>query len=142
MKCRNANCNAETLRHTSKEVYDKTMNGSAQGFSCPYCGFSKMLTMVSGRSVDDRFVPGWQESIRAHCDSYSHYKRLLKERGLVEIGTDYIPHQVYPIVSPAANMEFINELQRQGETLTGNEIEGMLSGQYFKDARAKLDDNP
>jgi len=81
----------------------------------------------------DGFVPGWQENIRMNITCPAQYRRALKELGLVEIGTDYIPQQTEVKFNPFANGEMVREAIKSGIDLSGREIDAIESGEYFND---------
>lgn len=81
----------------------------------------------------DGFIPGWQENIRMHITCPHQYKRALKDLGLVEIGYDYIPQASNKEFNVFDNDAVIKATLDAGIYLSGNEIEAMKSGEYFKD---------
>lgn len=131
MKCRNTRCNSETIRNTSKEEFDKTMDGSARQFPCPYCGYPKMMVIITHQRIKDGFVPGWQENIQAYAGGPLEYQRLLRAKGLQEIGKDYIPKE-----STTAGMDskvFADACVEAGITEKGSvEYEAIKSGELLK----------
>lgn len=86
------------------------------------------------RMKKDGFTPGWQENIQAYCGGRREYDRALKERGLVELGYDYVPQEsTRDDLSPCANEEFVQAAIEAGVDISGNEAEAIKSGEYFKD---------
>lgn len=85
------------------------------------------------RMKKDGFEPGWQENIQAYAGGRREYNRLLKEKGLVEIGYDYVPQESNPNIHPCANEEFVKSAIEAGVDLSENEAEAIKSGEYFKD---------
>lgn len=83
----------------------------------------------------DGFVPGWQENIRMHITCPHQYRRALKDLGLVEIGNDYIPQDATRTSNPFENEEMIRAAIKSGIYLSGNEIDALKSGEYFKDVK-------
>lgn len=92
-----------------------------------------LLSKHKKKHKKDGFVPGWQENIRMYITCPFKYKRALKELGLVEIGTDYIPQQTETKFNAFANGEVIREALKVGIDLSGREIDAIESGEYFKD---------
>lgn len=84
------------------------------------------------RRVKDGFTPGWQENIGEYAGGPREYQRLLKEKGLVEIGYDYVPRESTLNINPCANEEFVKAAFEAGVQLTGSEVEAIKSGEYFK----------
>lgn len=80
----------------------------------------------------DGFVPGWQENIRMHITCPYQYRRALKDLGLIEIGNDYIPQDNTKTSNPFENEELIKAAIKSGIYLSGNEIDALKSGEYFK----------
>lgn len=80
----------------------------------------------------DGFVPGWQENIRMYITCPHQYRRALRDLGLVEIGNDYIPQDTTRTSNPFENEELIKAAIKSGIYLSGNEIEALKSGEYFK----------
>jgi hypothetical protein len=85
------------------------------------------------KMIKDGFTPGWQENIGSYCGDRRQYNQALKERGLVEIGKDYVPQDTTVTGGYFASDEAIQEIQDQGMELSGQEIEAIKSGEYFKD---------
>lgn len=91
-----------------------------------------MNAMVSGVKVKDGFVPGWQENIRAYASSRREYDAILKDRGLVEIGKDYIPEESTSSgIDPQALAEMCAD---SGFTERGTvEYEAIKDGSFLED---------
>lgn len=85
------------------------------------------------RMVKDGFEPGWQENIQAFCGDRRQYDNALKERGLVEIGKDYVPTDSTNDDNPVDNQQFLENCLEAGIELAGNEAEAIASGEYFKE---------
>lgn len=86
------------------------------------------------RMVKDGFTPGWQENINAYAGGRMEYDKMLKERGLVEIGREYVPSEKKDvIVSPCANEEFVRACIDNGIELSDTEADAIKSGEYFKE---------
>jgi hypothetical protein len=91
------------------------------------------LNNSNKKRVRDGFEPGWQENIQSYCGDRKQYDQALKERGLVEIGKDYVPQDNTKLGGFCQSEEFIQEVQAQGVELSGNEVEAIKSGEYFQD---------
>lgn len=85
------------------------------------------------RRKKDGFEPGIQPNTGKYAGGRLEYEKQLKEMGLVEIGYDYIPQESKPDYNPCATEEFAKACLEEGVELTGNEIEAIKSGEYFKD---------
>lgn len=85
------------------------------------------------RMVKDGFEPGWQENIQAYCGDRRQYDQALKDRGLVEIGKDYVPTDSTNDENPVDNQQFLENCLEAGIELSGNEAEAIQTGEYFKD---------
>lgn len=81
----------------------------------------------------DGFVPGWQENIRMYITCPFQYRRALKDLGLVEIGTDFVPQDSTKTSNPFDNDVMIKAAIDSGIYLSGNEVTALKSGEYFKD---------
>lgn len=92
-----------------------------------------LLNSKNVRRKKDGFTPGWQENIQAYAGGPREYAQLLKEKGLVEIGYDYVPQESKGNYNFCQTEEFVEACIEQGIDLTGNEIEAIKSGEYFKD---------
>lgn len=91
------------------------------------------LSIKNKKMVHDGFTPGWQENIQSYCGDRKQYDNALKERGLVEVGKDYVPQDSTTVGGYFKSEEVIQELVDQGVELTGNEVEALKSGEYFKE---------
>lgn len=113
----------------------------ARGFGCKYMNqrADEIVDHIKSKNKPKRkkdgFTPGWQENIRMHITCPHQYRRALKELGLVEIGNDYIPQETTKTSNPFANENLIKEAVKSGIYLSGNEIEALKSGEYFKDVK-------
>lgn len=92
-----------------------------------------ILNSKNKRMVKDGFEPGWQENIQAYAGGRMEYDRMLKERGLVELGKDYVPRETEADFNPFASEEVIQGALDAGIELSGNEVDALKSGEYFKD---------
>lgn len=83
------------------------------------------------RRIRDGFQPGWQYSLGMYVDTYEKYKRICKERGLIEIGNDKPKDQAYyeqlkeeeaykELYSDEALREIANEVG--GLSLSGGDV--------------------
>lgn len=85
------------------------------------------------RMKHDGFTPGYQENIKAYAGGRLEYNRMLKERGLQEIGYDYVPKDSTREVSPCANAEFASLAKEVVPDLSDNEVEAIKTGNLFKE---------
>ena len=90
------------------------------------------------RRCRDGFVAGWQENINEYAGGRKEYDRILKEKGLVEIGYDYIPKESTRVTNPCANIEFALHAKEIGVDLSDREVEAISTGEYFKEGVADL----
>ncbi|MGE3608016.1 MAG: hypothetical protein AB7I27_00410 [Bacteriovoracaceae bacterium] len=98
-----------------------------------------ILNSQNKRRKKDGFTPGWQENINAYAGGRMEYDRLLKERGLVELGNDYIPQEAKGDYNFCQTEEFIQTCLEEGIDLSGNEIDAIKSGEYFKNIELNND---
>lgn len=80
----------------------------------------------------DGFVPGWQPNINKFITCYAQYQRALKDLGLTEIGNQRFVPPPAPEFNPFTE-EVVREAVKVGIELSGNEINALESGEYFKD---------
>lgn len=85
------------------------------------------------RRKKDGFQPGWQENINEYCGDRRQYNEALKRQGLVEIGNDYIPSASKEEYNYCHTDEFVQSCIDSGVELSGNEVDAIKSGEYFKD---------
>jgi len=86
--------------------------------------------------IRDGFVAGWQENIQAYAGSRSAYDRMLKERGLIEVGNEKLPDEKEANFNPFASDEVIRHAISCGIDLSDREIQALKSGEYFKEFKA------
>lgn len=84
------------------------------------------------RRVKDGFEPGWQENIQAYAGGRREYDQLLKEKGLQEIGYDYIPKDSTVCSSPCHTEEFALAVKEVFPDTSDNEVEAIKDGSYFE----------
>lgn len=90
------------------------------------------------RMKKDGFTPGWQENINEYVGGRKEYDRVLKEKGLVEIGYDYKPQESTRVTNPCANLDFALHAKEIGVDLSDQEVEAIASGEFFETAKADL----
>lgn len=96
-----------------------------------------MLNSKNKRMNKDGFEPGWQENIQAYAGGRKEYDRLLKEKGLVEIGYDYIPADS-TTTTGAKGMDFALHAKEIGIDLNDQEIDAIADGSYFDSSKCDL----
>jgi hypothetical protein len=95
--------------------------------------FEEIILNLSNRKRSrDGFTSGWQENIQAYAGGPAEYSQMLKDRGLVEIGRDYIPTESRGNTNYCQTEEFVQDCLAQGIELSGNEQDAIKSGDYFK----------
>lgn len=123
-KCVNEKCKHEFHKSMSPEDFDRTQySADGKGHSCYDCGFPKMVVMRSNKLVKDGFVPGFQRSIRKHCETYSEYKQHLKNMGLVELGYEDIPESKGPETQYFDDEMMRKIYQKHGVSISGREAD-------------------
>lgn len=91
--------------------------------------------ILNGKNIKrkkDGFEPGWQENIQAYAGGKMEYQKLLNEKGLVEIGYDYVPGESVGDHSFFKTDSFIEACKESGIELSDNEADAIKSGEYFK----------
>jgi hypothetical protein len=89
------------------------------------------------RMKKDGFTPGFQQNIMEYAGGPGEYAKKLKEKGLVEVGYDYIPQESTAIYNPFQNEEVLKELATM-EELSGQEMDALKSGELLKDVTLDL----
>lgn len=92
-----------------------------------------IYNLQNARRKKDGFQPGWQENINEYCGDRRQYNEALKRQGLVEIGNDYIPSASKEEYNYCHTDEFVQSCIESGVELSGNEVDAIKSGEYFKD---------
>lgn len=92
-----------------------------------------LLNNQNKRRKKDGFEPGWQENIQAYAGGRMEYDKILKEKGLTEVGYDYVPQESTGDYNFCQTQEFVDACLDSGIELSGNEIDAIKSGDYFKD---------
>ncbi len=83
---------------------------------------------------NDGFEPGWQPNLGMNVTCYGQYKRILKDRGLVEAGYHEFEQIKDPDEAILAGPEMARAMVQDAKIdLSGNEISAIESGEYFKD---------
>jgi len=105
-------------------------------------GFHERLNEIRQNSQNKRmnkdgFEPGWQENIRAYAGGRKEYDKLLKERGLVEIGYDRVPEDS-TTVKGAKGLDFALHAKDLGIELNDQEIDAISDGSYFDSSKCDL----
>jgi len=90
------------------------------------------------RRAKDGFTPGWQENINEYAGGRKEYDRLLKEKGLVEIGYDYVPKESTKVSNPCASLEFALHAKEVGVELSDREVEAISTGEYFEKSASAI----
>jgi len=89
------------------------------------------LSMKSKRRVRDGFQAGWHENIRQHVGGPQEYAKILRSKGLVEVGKDFIPGQDFKEVHPCANADFAKAVAEEDSELSGTAIDAIEDGTMF-----------
>lgn len=90
------------------------------------------MNTANVKRIRDGFQSGWQENIQAYCGDRAQYDRALKDRGLVELGSEKFPDSP-EVRHSCANEGFIEALTESGVEVSGAEAEAIKSGELFKD---------
>ncbi len=85
------------------------------------------------RMLKDGFEPNFDRNFNCYVDTYQKHKELCKEHGLVEMGYDFNPKDETSLGGHINNEAFVEYAKEIGVDLTGNEIEAIKTGEYFKE---------
>lgn len=89
--------------------------------------------------LKDGFEPGWQQNIMEYVGGRREYNQKLKEKGLIELGYDYVPKESIPDYSILGNKEMALATKEIVPELSDNEVDAIASGEYFKDNKPILE---
>lgn len=87
------------------------------------------------RMTKDGFEPGYQANLGEYVGGRLEYNKKLKEKGLVEIGYDYIPKESKPDISPLSGETMAKAVKEIVPELSDNEVEAIKTGEYFKEKK-------
>lgn len=85
------------------------------------------------RMIKDGFQAGWQENLGMYVGGKKEYDKILKEKGLVEIGYDYVPKESHGNTDFFKTDEFIKTCIDNGIGINDQEEKAIKSGDYFKE---------
>jgi hypothetical protein len=86
------------------------------------------------RMNKDGFAPGWQGNLGKYITCPKEYSRELKSQGLIEVGYDYSFKEYEDNSNVLQDSELVKSMVKDiGIELSGNEINAIESGEYFKD---------
>ncbi len=100
-----------------------------------------LLNLRNKRTKKDGFEPGWQENIREYHSDRASYNRAIKEKGLVELGYDYIPQESTKVGGIERSLEFALYAKEIGVDLSDNEVDALVSGDLLKDVKIDTGDD-
>jgi hypothetical protein len=92
------------------------------------------------RMTKDGFEPGYQPNLGEYVGGRLEYNKKLKEKGLVEIGYDYIPKESCPNISPLQGEEMAKAVKEIVPELSDNEVEAIKTGEYFNESKVVTED--
>lgn len=92
--------------------------------------------MALKKRQKDGFEPGWQPNINEYVGGRKEYEKKLKEKGLVELGYDYVPKESTIVSNHCASLDFALHAKEVGVELSDNEVDAIASGEYFKEGIA------
>lgn len=91
-----------------------------------------LLNSQNKRRKKDGFEPGFQENTGRYAGGRMEYEKQLKEMGLVEIGYDYVPQESKGEHNFCQSDEFVQTCLESGIELSGNEVDAIKSGEFYK----------
>lgn len=134
MLCRNSKCGAQFHRSYPVDEFELHQGGQG-GWACFHCGYPRMQCYVSNKKVKDKLTfPSFQRHIGEFCKSEAHYKQLLKEKGIIEIGFENFPEQEQELATKRYfTDDIIKELAEEGITFDGQLVKALQDGSLEKD---------
>jgi hypothetical protein len=94
------------------------------------------LNRSNKRMNKDGFEPGFQQNINEYSGSYGEYSRRLKELGLTEVGNESGTFTESTKTGGYTQTEsFVKDCLAEGIELSGNEIDGIMHGDYFDSSK-------
>jgi hypothetical protein len=97
-----------------------------------------ILSNQNRKRKKDGFEPGWQPNLNEYVGGPKEYAKILRDKGLVEIGYDYVPTESVGEHNFCQTEEFIQACVESGIELNGNEQDAIKSGEYFKDIQLEV----
>lgn len=91
------------------------------------------------RMTKDGFTPGWQENIQAYAGGRLEYDKMLRERGLVEIGYEKGPMDSTTEENYFANDAMIKAVIDMGIDLSGQEIDALKDGSMLSSTEIDIE---
>jgi hypothetical protein len=114
-----------TLEHMERMHGDCTYNGWAEFMGV---GQKSKLGIIGGaHTKGDGFKTGWNAALGMEIKSPEHYRRTLKEKGLVEVGNEK-RRDVAPKKTGLPE-EIIKQAVDAGAEISGREAEALKSGE-------------
>lgn len=117
---------------------------------CPACGVSHKpkgvvpgyITKMSDKParIKDGFQSGWNPALQCDVSDYGHYKRILKERGLEEMGKEKLPEPKKE--DPYYNDKMFKMLHDQGVKLDGEQIKALKEGKVKSNSSTSCESEP
>lgn len=120
------NMSAVELLNLENEHGKCTFNGWAE-----FMGVGKKSTLgvIGGtNSKGDAFKSGWHPGLGMHIGGPAHYSKVLKEKGMVEVGNEK-RKDAAPQRKSYINEEIIGEAIQAGAEISGNEAEALIKGE-------------
>lgn len=87
------------------------------------------------RMTKDGFEPGFQQNLGEYVGGRLEYNKKLKEKGLVEIGYDYIPTESKPDISPLQGEDMALAVKEIVPELSDREVDAIKTGEFFKEKK-------
>lgn len=127
--------NSEIYREATKETMEEIRRiESEQGIELVYNGFEEFMgvgrpstvAIIGGSNTrGDGFKTGWNAALGMEIKTPSHYKQVLREKGLREVGNEKPTAKIKKKDNTIAET-VVKEAQAVGANLSGQEIEKVL----------------
>lgn len=123
---------AECMKNAIKTHGECTYNGWAE-----FMGIGKPSTLgvIGGTNTrGDGFRSGWHPGLKMHIGGPDHYSRVLKEKGMVEIGNERQKDSSYSAPKKSyIGEEIVKEAIAAGAEIGSDAAEALISGKSLSD---------
>lgn len=134
---------SEMYREANKEtILEIAEYEREHGVKLTYDGFQdfmgvgqkSQLGIIGGTNGrGDGFKSGWHPGLKMHIGGPAHYQKVLKEKGMVEVGNERQKDQG-PKKKSYISEEIVKDAIDSGATISGVEAEALIKGESLSEA--------